>query len=111
KKIKLVRIDDKGIGTIKGYYSISQESLDKVIEDPRGYSLTFDAHATGDQPLLDLVPFKRIMFLVKSSSRFFLKPDVGEIFDQINYHDLWGDKIKAVCLDEGYETLDDTEGE
>lgn len=110
-KITLTRVDDKGIGTIKGYYPISQESFEKVYKNPRGQSLTFDAHATGDQPLLDLVPFKRIMFLVKSSSRFFLKPDVGEIFDQINHRDLWYDKIKAICLDEGYQTLDDTQGE
>jgi hypothetical protein len=110
--IKLCRVDDKGIGTIHGYYPISQESLEKIKKNPRGTSLTFDAHETGEQPLTGLTKYKDIVFLVKSTSRFFLKPDVGEIFDQINYHDLWDYKfIKAICLNEGFDTLPDTEGE
>jgi len=49
---------------------------------------------------------------VKSTSRFFLKPDVGEIFDQINFRDLIGDHIKAICFNEDrLQTLPDTDGE
>lgn len=90
--IKIVVREHKGIGSLYGYYPLNKESIDKILENPRNVSLTFDATIT-------------------SSSRFFLKPDIGEVFDQIDFHDLFGDKIKAICVDEGYETLPGTEGE
>jgi hypothetical protein len=59
-----------------------------------------------------LKEYKTIRYLVKSSSRFFLKPDVGEIFDQIHFTDLYDSKIKAIqYLSDIYEPVLDTEGE
>lgn len=111
-KIKIVKKEDKGVNTIFGYYPISEEHLNKMKEKPRNVSLTFDATETGDIPLTNLVVWKTIIFLVKSSSRFFLKPDIGEVFDQIKWHDLLGDDIKGICVNlDAYETLPDTDGE
>ena len=42
-----------------------------------------------------LVEYKKIPFLVKSSSRFFLKPDIGEILDAIDWRDKY-ESIKAI---------------
>jgi hypothetical protein len=110
-KIKIVKLENKGANSIHGYYPISSEGLTKIIEKPRNISLTFDADSTENEALTNLKEWKRITYLVKSTSRFFLKPDVGEIFDQINFHDLSGNKIKAICYLNGHDTLPDTDGE
>jgi len=94
--IKIVILQNKGIGTIHGYYPLNQESMSNILESPRKVSLSFDATKTEDIPINNLKEYKTITYLVKSTSRFFLKPDVGEIFDQINYRDLIGNKIKAI---------------
>jgi hypothetical protein len=110
--IMLVKVGNKGIDTVHGYYRMSDESLAKIIEKPRNVSLTFDANATGPECVKNLKPWKEITYLVKSSSRFFLKPDVGEIFDAIPYHDLLSDRIKAICINlDDHELLPDTDGE
>lgn len=114
-KVKYVILTNKGHGTIHGYYPLSDECLAKMVEAPRGKSLTFDLSETADEPILNLEEYKRITFLVKSTSRFFLKPDIGEIFDQIDWNDLFGDKpaFDAIALteDQDYETLPGTQGE
>jgi len=110
--IKIVILQNKGIGTIHGYYPLNQESMSNILESPRKVSLSFDATKTEDIPINNLKEYKTITYLVKSTSRFFLKPDVGEIFDQINYRDLIGNKIKAIqYLSDSYEELSDTNGE
>ena len=83
----------------------------KIIAKPRGVSLEFDAIETEDKPIDGLKELKTITYLVKSTSRFFLKPDVGEIFDQIPFMDLSGDEIKAICYNQDHTTLDGTDGE
>ncbi len=95
-KIKIVILENKGVGTVQGYYPLSEESVAKIMEKPRNISLSFDATETSDKPIDNLVEYKTIKYLVKSSSRFFLKPDIGEIFDQIHYSDLWDNKLKAI---------------
>lgn len=110
-KIKIVVLENKGEGTIHGYYELSETEMKKIKERPRNTSLTFDAIKTSDKLVTGLVKYKTIVFLVKSSSRFFLKPDIGEVFDAINFHDLYGDLIKAIVINEGHETLDGTDGE
>lgn len=110
--IKIVVLQNKGVGTIQGYYPLSKESMNKIIEKPRNISLSFDATETEDTCIVNLKEYKTIRYLVKSTSRFFLKPDVGEIFDQIHYRDLMDNKIKAIqYLSDAYETLPDTDGE
>lgn len=113
KKIKIVRLENKGVGTIHGYYPLGKEAMKKILSAPRNNSLTFDAIETQSKPIKNLTEFKKVTFLVKSTSRFFLKPDIGEIFDQINFHDLIGNPadFDAICLDSGYETLPNTDGE
>jgi hypothetical protein len=113
KTIKLVTKENKGIGTIYGYYPLSKEAIDKIKKAPRNNSLTFDATETQSKPIKKLVELKKVTFLVKSTSRFFLKPDVGEIFDQIHWEDLitTPPAFDAICLESGYETLPNTDGE
>jgi len=112
KTIKIVVLKDNGIGTTYGYYPLSQNSMDKILESPRSVSLSYDATETDPDCLEGLSEYKTIRYLVKSTSRFFLKPDIGEIFDQIHYRDLLSDKIKAIqYIPSALETLDDTQGE
>lgn len=93
------------------FCKINESGMKKMIEKPRGISLTFDAAEIEKTPVVGLKKWKTITYLVKSSSRFFLKPDIGEIFDQIDFDDLHGSKLKAICVNEDYQTLDETEGE
>lgn len=110
KKIKIVIEQMKGRDNSPlQYYPITRTTLKKIKTKPRGYSLTFDA-TTSNKPLNGLVPYKKIVYLVKSSSRFFLKPDIGEVFDQLDFRDL-DSNLKAISLDDGYELLPDTDGE
>lgn len=112
ENIKIVVLQNKGVGTIQGYYPLSTTSMNKIKEKPRNVSLSFDATETEDTCLENLKEYKTIKYLVKSTSRFFLKPDIGEIFDQIYFMDLFDDKIKAIqYLSNSYETLPDTDGE
>jgi hypothetical protein len=111
KRIIIVRLQNKGVGSVQGYYPLHEDSLKKIKANPRGQSLTFDAEKTSDKLITGLVEYKKIVYLVKSSSRFFLKPDIGEVFDAINYHDLHGDTIKAIVIHDGSVTLPDTDGE
>jgi hypothetical protein len=112
EKVKIVRMEHKGVGTVYGYYPLNDESLAKIIEKPRNVSLTFDAYDTKEEALTGLVEYKKIVFLVKSTSRFLLKPNIGEVVDQIHFFDLFPVELHAICVNlDDYETLDDTEGE
>lgn len=113
EKIKIVRVDDKGIGSVKGYYPLSDKSMSYMKEKLRGCSLTFDTAETGGQPIMQLEVIESITYLVKSSSRFFLKPDIGEVFDAIPYRWMWQNEsdLVAICINDGYEELPDTDGE
>ena len=114
KTIKIVRLENKGIGTIQGYYALNAKAMKKILDNPRNNSLTFDATETKLHPIKNLCPYKKFVFLVKSTSRFFLKPDIGEVFDVIHRF-RWNDhnfnQYKAICIDDDYETLEDTAGE
>jgi hypothetical protein len=113
EKVKLVKQMHKGVGSVFGYYPLNYVSMRKIMDKPRNVSLTFDATETEDTPVTGLVEYKKIVFLVKSTSRFFLKPDIGEVIDQIDFHDWFGvPEFDAICvhLDE-YELLDGTDGE
>jgi hypothetical protein len=92
QNIKVVRVseDDNLIHTI------NPKSLKEILEEPRNRSLTFDAYNVSKEPVDGLRKLKDVYFVVKSSSRFFYKPDIGEIFDQIEKEDL--PRIKAICF-------------
>jgi hypothetical protein len=111
KKVKIVKKSTIGNSNSFAYYPLTKKSLNKILKNPRGVSLTFDAADTITKPIRGLVEYKTIVYLVKSTSRFFLKPDIGEVLDQINWEDLYSLKFNAICINEGYETLDETEGE
>lgn len=91
-------------------YPITEELLNSVKNSPRGVSILFDVKMQ-NTPIQGLKEYKKVNYLVKSSSRFFLKPDIGEVFDQIHFEDLWSDAIKAICLEEGDLLLTGTDGE
>lgn len=110
--ISIVIAQHKGVGTEFGYYPLNKKSMDKIRKKPRNFSLTFDATETSEKIINGLKEYKKINYLVKSTSRFFLKPDIGEIIDQIEFDDLHGDKIKAICFDSSdHENLPGTDGE
>jgi len=112
KQVKLVKKEHKGVGSVYGYYPLNATAMKKIIEKPRNISLTFDATNTIKTPIMGLEEYKSIVFLVKSTSRFFLKPDIGEVFDQIDFNDLMSVEFDAICVNlDDYETLDGTDGE
>lgn len=110
--IYIVLETNKGIGTIHGYYPLSNDVMSKIINRPRQASLSFDNIETSDKPLLNLKIYKTIKYLVKSQSRFFIRPDIGEIFDQIDTDDLIEGKIQAIVFDnQNNNSISGTEGE
>jgi hypothetical protein len=112
KDVKIVVQEHKGLGTIFGYYPLSETALAKILEKPRNVSLTFDAIETENTPI-PLIECRKFTFLVKSTSRFFLKPDIGEVLDAAPYrHELRGETIRAICIMSGsHEVVPDTDGE
>jgi len=86
KRIILVSLTSKGVGSKYGYYAFTEESMAKIQEKPRNVSHTWDPKP-GEYIKKRLREFKRLPFLVKSSSRFFLKPDIGEVFDAMDDDD------------------------
>lgn len=82
--LKFIKI----VNLINGeYFAFDNESMKRISDNPRGLSFTFGSFTT-DKDSLDLSIYKTIPFLVKSSSRFFLKPDIGEVFDQMTIEDI-----------------------
>jgi len=111
-KIKLVRKGHKSINSVFGYYQISEATLQKILSNPRGTAYNMDENETQDTPLSNLKPFQSIPFLCKSSSRFFLKADMGEVLDQIDPVLIEQNKIKGIDISLGsYQQIDGTDGE
>jgi hypothetical protein len=116
KDTKLVTMTNKGSGTIQGYYEvIGGDNYKKMIKSPREIAINLgilDGPKLSKEPV-NLVIFDRIPFLVKSSSRFVYKPDIGEVIDQIDWITLRTiNKIYAIDLDTmSYEALPNTDGE
>jgi hypothetical protein len=112
KRVKIITKGNIEIDKISGYYPLTDKAIKKIAKEPRKISLTFlDKTEISDECIKGLKHKKTITFLVKSSSRFFLKPDIGEVIDQIERDDLFDADLKAICLNEEYELLDATEGE
>lgn len=103
----------KGVGPSYGYYALNDESIGKLSSRLRGISLNFDATETEKEPIEGLTEWKTVKYLVKSTSRFFVKADIGEIFDQIHWEDLfYKNTFKAILFDPtNHETVPDTQGE
>lgn len=66
---------------------------------------------TDNEAIFGLKEFLKVTYLVKSSSRFFVKQDIGEVLDQLGWEYMLDEKIKAICLNDEYESLPDTGGE
>lgn len=94
KRIILVCLTSRGVGSKYGYYAFAEEGMAKILEKPRNVSHTWDPKP-GEYVKERLREFKRLPFLVKSSSRFFLKPDIGEVFDAMDDDDK--KRTKAIC--------------
>jgi hypothetical protein len=92
KRIKLLKRDgDK-------FYEYTTESIQKVLDKPRNISLGFESDNTIEYEMKHMIEVKEISYLCKSSSRFFLKPDIGEIFDQIEESEL--NRINGIAFNQ-----------
>lgn len=111
EKFKIVKEERHAGGKITKYYPLTAAAMKKLKEKLRGVSLTFDCSEVTTKAINGLVEWKTIPYLCKSSSRFFLKPDIGEIFDAIDYDDLHFEDVVAICFNNECETLPNTEGE
>ena len=105
----------KGINLVRRkegrYHPLTDAVVDKIKANPRETALTFEGAETDSCHMVGLKSYKRIVYLVKSSSRFFLKPDIGEIFDAIGFEERISGRLQAICIEEDYELLPETDGE
>lgn len=108
EQVKPVVMGNKGVGSIHGYYSLSEEKLASVKKEPRNISYPFDSGELGEY-VPDLKEYRRMDFYVKSSSRFFLKPDIGEVIDQMTEEDL--KNTDAIHIVQGSECIANHEGD
>lgn len=90
-----------------GFVEFGNEIINKIKAKPRNVSQNFSEEEHGNE--IDLIEFKTIKFLVKSSSRFFLKADIGEVFDQMSDDDIA--ETDAILTNDCYLGPIDTEGE
>lgn len=111
KNVKIVKMEKHAGGKITKYYPLKAAEMKKIKAEPRNISLTFDATEISTKAISGYEVYKTVTYLCKSTSRFFLKPDIGEIFDAIDFHDLMGGDFDAICFNNGYETLPNTDGE
>lgn len=105
----------KGVNLVRRkegrYHPLTDAVVDKIKANPRETSLTFDSAETYKNYITGLKPYKRVVYLVKSSSRFFLKPDIGEVFDAIGFEDRISGRLHGICIEDDYELLPETDGE
>jgi len=94
------------------YYAFDEKSKKELVSKLRSFSINFGDLKTEEAPVENLVEYKTITFLVQSSSRFFLKADIGEVIDQLDFDDFHCPSFKAICVNgDEYKGLDGTEGE
>lgn len=114
-RYKIVIEKNNGVGTLHGYYPLADSAIAIISEKLRkiGFNMDEETIKTEDQPIDGLTEWKTIKYLVKSTSRFTLKVDIGEIFDQINFEDLfYNNTFKAILFSTNdYTELPDTQGE
>lgn len=114
-KYKIVIEKNNGIGSVHGYYPLAQSAIDEISSKLRtiGFNMVEETMVTENEPILGLTEWKSFKYLVKSTSRFSLKVDIGEIFDQIHWEDLfYGNEFKAILFSSSnYQELPDTQGE
>jgi hypothetical protein len=95
RQIKLVELSSRfeqplpeGASIIGGWYALSKKTLTRVVSGPRTFSYAFEFGQAGDYiDCKELKAFKALPFLVKSSSHMLLKPDIGEVIDQMSEED------------------------
>jgi len=104
--LKRIQIFKKVNGS---FFKINDTTLEKVLENPRNISLTYDADNIKETETKNLINVKKIKYLCKSTSRFFLKADIGEVFDQINPSEL--ENIIGICINNLYEGPINDEGD
>ena len=91
------------------FYEYTPEAIKKAYEKPRNVSLSFEGSNTTEFEMKHMIEVKEITYLCKSSSRFFLKPDIGEIFDQINETEL--NRINGIAFNQDYKGPINDEGD
>lgn len=107
-RVKPVVMGNKGVGTLHGYYGLSEEKLAELKKEPRNISYTFNTGELGEY-MPDLKEYRTMEFYVKSSSRFFLKPDIGEVIDQMTEEDL--KNTDAIHIVMGSHSIANNEGD
>lgn len=114
-RYKIVIEKNNGVGTLHGYYPLAESAIAKISEKLRkvGFNMDEETYKMEDQPIEGLTEWKTFRYLVKSTSRFSLKVDIGEIFDQIDWRDLFYEsEFKAILFSSSnYQELPDTQGE
>lgn len=94
-------------------YPLVKQKL--IRSKPRNVSITFDAVDVVPEPLEFSQTGDTFAFLVKSTSRFFLKPDIGEVIDQLTYDQrmqVQHGMVAGIGIDiSDYMVLPETDGE
>lgn len=94
------------------FYALTIKSKEKILKSPRGYAINWGDLAKEENPIENYTIYKTVTFLVKSSSRFCLKADIGEVVDQLSFDDFHVSGIKGICVNKDeYKLLEGTQGE
>lgn len=92
-RVKLVKLTHNGIGTAYGYYEMGDVLLRKIKKEQRKCAFTHDWES--GQYIDDIKPYKVLIFLCESTSHMIVKPDIGEVFDQMTLVD----RIECKAID------------
>ena len=98
-------VTNRGTAEEPRYFELNTVKAAEVRMRPREISHAFDPGEPGD-PSPGLREMVTIPFYVKSSSRFYLKPDIGEVVDQLEVKNV--SLFKAICIVGGSEVMVDT---
>ena len=83
------------------YYEMSDKWITDITKNLRNKSIIWDIK-TKSTPLDNVIEYAKISYLVKSTSRFTCKPDIGEVFDKIDFSD---EKLCGICIYETHKQL------
>jgi hypothetical protein len=99
KKIGILQVKKSAVNQ---YYEINMIAKEKLMNAPRSVSFNFDL----DPDLKN----EEIYFLIKSTSRFFIKADFGEVVDQMTQKQKRS--IQYLCVDLDYhQQVNESNGE
>lgn len=108
KKIGILQVKKSAVNQ---YYEINMIAKEKLMNAPRSVSFNFDLDPDLEKEInVNHLKNEEIYFLIKSTSRFFIKADFGEVVDQMTKKQK--KSIQYLCVDLDYhQQVNEANGE